>query len=157
MWHVMVVLHSLAGVAAFTVGVAALQPERLRRHPWLLPLLLWLLVALIVFMVGAMAAHWNELPGAAQLAFSGLAGLGLYMLRRAFAATTAGGGPAAARSVDDIGFILIALFDGFIIVTALDLGAPPWVVAPVAALAVVIGHRAVARTKRNAAPVPLAP
>jgi len=157
MWLVMIILHTAAGVAAFVVGIAALRAERLRRHLWLLPLLLWLLVATVVFVAGAVAAHWSDLSGVAQLTFCGLVGLGLYMLRRARSAVPAGGGPATARSMDDIGFTLISLFDGFIIVTALDLGAPPWVVAPVAALAVVIGHRAIARAKRNAAPLPLAP
>ncbi len=157
MWLVMIVLHAAAGVAAFVVGIAALQPQRRRKHLWLLPLLLWLLVAMVVFMAGAVAAHWTDLPGAAQLTFSGLVGLGLYMLHRARSAATAGCSSSTAGSVDDIGFILISLFDGFVIVTALDLGAPPWVVAPVAALAVVIGHRVIARTKRSAAPLPFAP
>ena len=30
--------------------------------------------------------------------------------------------------VEDVGFTLIALFDGFVIVSALDLGAPGWLV-----------------------------
>ncbi len=157
MWLVMIVLHAAAGVAAFVGGAVALHPERRRRHLWLLPLMLWLLVAMVVFVAGAVAARWTDLSGPAQLTFCGLIGLGLYMLHRARSAATAGGGLATARSMDDIGFTLISLFDGFLIVTALDLGAPPWIVAPVAALAVVIGHRAIARAKRSAAPLPLAP
>lgn len=55
--------------------------------------------------------------------------------------------PDPTRSIDDVGFLLISLFDGFVIVTALDLGAPPWLVAAAAAGAVLVGHRLVARRK----------
>ena len=152
MWHVLITVHALAGVAAFFVGVAALQPHQLRRRPWLLPLLAWLVAALVVSMVGAMAAHWTDLPGASQVTFSGLVGLGLYMFHRARRAPDApvADGRLAARSVDDVGFLLISLFDGFVIVTGLDLGAPPWIVVPVAVLAVLVGHHAVERTKGGA-------
>ncbi len=155
MWHVMITLHAVAGVAAFGVGVVVLRPDQVRRHPWLLRLLVWLLVALVVFMVGAMAAHWTELDSATQVVFSGLVGLGCYMLWRGMRARAATG-PAAAGlrlgTVDDIGFLLISLVDGFVIVAALDLGAPPWAVAGLAVAAVVIGHRAVERTKHPLRP-----
>ena len=59
--------------------------------------------------------------------------------------------------MDDIGFLLISLVDGFVIVTALDLGAPPWAVAPLAVAAVVVGHRAIGRAKRRAGPAPALP
>ncbi len=144
MWQVMITLHTVAGVAAFAVGMAVLQPRRARRHRWLLPTLLWLLVVLVVTMVGAMAAHWSDLPAATQIAFSALVGLGGYMVFRARRARAAG--PPA---LDDAGFLLISLFDGFVIVTALDLGAPPWAVAVLAGAAVVGGHRAVQQTKRR--------
>ena len=154
MWHVMITLHTAAGVAAFVVGVAALQPYQLRRRRWLLPLLAWLVAALLVSMVGAIAAHWNDLAGSARVTFSALVVLGLYMLHRARRAPTgsAPDGRLAARSMDDVGFLLISLFDGFVIVTALDLGVPPWIVAPVAVLAVLVGHRAVERSKGRAGP-----
>ncbi len=50
------------------------------------------------------------------------------------------------RYLDDIGFILIALFAGFLII-ALDLGAPGWAVALTAVAGVVAGHRAMQRVK----------
>ncbi len=148
MWLVMISLHSVAGLAAFVVGLAALQPVRARRHRWLVPLLVGLLVALVVFM----AAHWSDLAGVSQIVFSALVGLSLYMLYRALHARSllAGGDDRQQlRYMDDIGFVLIALFDGFVVVTALDLGAPPWIVAPAAVLAVVVGHYCVARAKHN--------
>jgi hypothetical protein len=60
----------------------------------------------------------------------------------------------APRHVDDLGFILIALFDGFVIVAAIDLGAPVWIVIPLALLAVLVGHRAIQRFKSRLATPP---
>ncbi len=53
------------------------------------------------------------------------------------------------RYMDDAGFVLIALVDGFVNVTALDLGAPPWIVTPAAILAVAVGHYCLARAKQS--------
>lgn len=113
-------------------------------------MLLWLLVALVVSMAGAMASNWGELPVATRLTFSGLFGLGAYMLHRARRAGAAARRPDPTRSIDDVGFLLISLFDGFVIVTALDLGAPPWLVAAAAVAAVLLGHRLVARRQEAA-------
>jgi hypothetical protein len=150
MWLVMVVLHAVAALGAFAVGLAAIDPRRGASHRWILPALVGLLVAMTVFMVGAMAAHWSDLPGASQVVFSALVGLAMFMVYRAWhASALADGGPG---HVDDLGFVLIALFDGFVIVAAIDLGAPVWLVIPLALLAVLVGHRAVERVKDRLAP-----
>ena len=44
---------------------------------------LWSLVALVVFLAGAIAAHWPQLGGTERLTFSALFLLGPYMLYRA--------------------------------------------------------------------------
>ena len=161
MWHVMIALHAVAGVGASVVGVACLRPGQVHRHRWLPTLLLGLIVALVVFMIGAMVAHWTELPAATQIVFTGLVGLGAYMLIRAKQARTAtarAGGVVRPSAVDDIGFLLISLGNGFVIVAALDLGAPPWAVVVLAAAVVVTGRRAVGRAMPTApAPVPAQP
>ncbi len=109
-----IVLHTLSGVSAFVVGVAALQPVRASRHRWLPPLLAGLLVGLVVFMVAAMAIHWTELAGASQILFAALVGLGVYMVHRALHARSLAAHADwrhQERYMDDIGFVLIALFD----------------------------------------------
>lgn len=153
MWLAMIVLHAAAGVAAFAVGCAALHPARLRRNRWLPALLVWLLAGLVLFMVGAMAAHWDDLEPAARIAFGALTVLGLYMLARARRARAAARHLSSRnqdRYIDDIGFVLVALLNGFVIVTALDLGAPPVAVAPLGVVAVITGHRMIAHAKRDA-------
>jgi hypothetical protein len=48
-----------------------------------------------------------------------------------------------------IGFILISLFDGFAIITAIDLQAPAWLVAVVAGGAVALGIYAINLRKKT--------
>ena len=43
------------------------------------------------------------------------------------------------KVIDHVGFVLISLFDGFAIVSALDLQAPGWLVAVIAVGAVGVG------------------
>lgn len=157
MWLPMIVLHAVAALGAFAVGAAAIDPGRAGSHRWTLPALVGLLVAMTVFMVAAMAAHWSDLPGASQVVFSALVGLALYMVYRAWHALSLAphdDAGRASRHIDDLGFILIALFDGFVIVAAIDLGAPVWLVTPLALVAVLVGHRLVQRYKSRVATPP---
>ena len=78
--------------------------------------------------------------------------LGLYILQRANHARLAlrlrHEGWRIAY-IDHVGFTLISLFDGFVIVGAIDLGAPGWLVAAAALLGVVGGIWAVGKAKSN--------
>lgn len=142
----MIVLHAAAGVTAFATGSGALfPPQAEQRAKQLFGVYLVSLVLLVVFLVGAMAAHWQQLGTTERVIFSALLLLGLYMVRRAFSAQ----GLLRQRSqswrlpyMEHIGFTLISLWDGFVIVLAIDLGAPGWLVAVLAVLGVVAGNRA---------------
>ncbi len=98
---------------------------------------------MLLLMAGAIAVHWADLDPTTRLIFLGLGALGLYMIWRA-----AHAGTRLRRQdqnwqpgyIDDIGFTLIALFDGFVIVAAIDLGAPVWLVVLIAVAGVVGGH-----------------
>jgi hypothetical protein len=102
------------------------------------------LIAMIVFLAGAILAHVSQLDALQRGIFAGLFVLSLYMLFRGARARTAlrvqhdGWWPIF---VDHIGFTLISLFEGFIIVSGIDLGAPGWLTAVVAVLGVVVGNR----------------
>ena len=50
--------------------------------------------------------------------------------------------------IGHIGFVLISLFDGFAIVSAIDLQAPGWLVAVIAVGAVAIGISAITVRKK---------
>jgi hypothetical protein len=46
---------------------------------------------------------------------------------------------------DDVGFTLVALFDGLVLVSAIDLGAPAWLVIAIGALGIALGRLGVER------------
>ena len=153
--NLIIIGHALAGVVSFSAGVLSLALTTTRS--WRFHTYLTSLVAMVVFMIVAVAWDWADLDASATTIYLGLVGLGLFMVARAV-------GAAArlrhrdrnwrSRYLDGIGFTLISLFEGFVIVAAIDLGAPPWLVLLVAAAGVAVGiwaknvakHRIMGRT-----------
>jgi hypothetical protein len=145
---VLIVLHAAAALMCFAAGVLCLRVRAATAGRF--RVYFWSLVAMLVFVLAAIAVHWGELDTAARLTFAGLGLLGLYMAWRAARAGTRlrrRGPDWQPRYVDDIGFTLISLFDGFVIVTALDLGAPVWLVIVAAVAGVAGGIYAMNRVK----------
>lgn len=151
LWHIMIALHALSGFVAFGTGVMALSPRRAKRYTWSLPVYYVSLVTLVIFMIGAQASHWTEMSQGEQIIFPGLTILGLYMIyraehaRRLLAAKTY----SASTYMGDIGFTLISLFNGFVIVGAIDLGGPIWVVVLGAVAATLVGNKIIEAAKKR--------
>lgn len=144
----LIVLHSIAGVASFAAGVASL---RLRAPgSWRFRVYLGSLAAMLAFVAGAIAVSWGGLGAGERLVFAGLSGLGLYMVWRAGRARIR----LARRErgwrqgyLDDVGFTLISLFAGFVMVSAIDLNAPGWLVTTIAIAGIVGGIRVMKQVK----------
>ncbi len=147
MWHtVFITLHAAAGVIAFTAGCLAL------RRPAFLTGYLWSLVALVGFLAVVVALDWLVPATDARALFVAFLGLGGYMIWRAVQAyrlRLATDAVQRARLVGHIGFTLIALFDGFVVVLALDLGAPMWLIIVAAVAGIAVGHITVERIKNE--------
>jgi hypothetical protein len=143
---IMIVLHAAAGAAAFVAGCLALFPPNAEQQArQLFGVYLVSLGLMIAFLLAAMAAHWQQLGTGEQAIFGGLVLLGLYMGWRALAARgllRRRGQQWRLPYMEHLGFTLIALWDGFVIVLAIDLGAPGWLVGVLAVLGVVVGNRA---------------
>lgn len=91
----MIILHAAAGVTAFVAGCLALvSPKAEQRAQRLFRVYLLSLGLMLVFLLAAMAAHWQQLSIAAQVTFGGLFLLGLYMGWRALSAWGCCGGAA---------------------------------------------------------------
>ena len=142
MHTIAIVAHATSAIAAFIIGVVLIfQRNTLRQIP-LARAFLVLLILMEVFLVIAILSHVTSLPTITQLIFGGLALLGAYMIWRAVQALTVLAKQNQAdqlKVIDHVGFVLISLFDGFAIVSALDLQAPGWLVAVIAVGAVGIG------------------
>ncbi|PTL71237.1 hypothetical protein C1I63_18530 [Rathayibacter caricis DSM 15933] len=139
MYALSIAVHATAGVVGFALGlVMALQPRLATKRA----VLLLYVAAMIVLVIGlavAVVAEWSQMEDARRAVDVGLILLGLYTLLRAIQAA------AAVRAahpgwqvafVDHVGFTLISLFDGFVIVAAINLGVPMPVVILLAILGV---------------------
>lgn len=129
----LIVLHTVAATVCFVAAILSLRlttPGSWRFRTYLVTL-----VALVAFMVGSIAVDWPELDTTTRLVYLGLSALGLFMITRGLRAgaglrrRTNGWRP---RYIDDVGFTLISLFAGFVIVSAIDLHWPGWLVGLIA-------------------------
>jgi hypothetical protein len=148
----LITLHAAAGIVCFAVGAYALLAATPTTPVFRIYGLS--LLALVVLLAAAIAVDWRDLSTATRWIYSLLAVLGLYMLWRAGrAGVRLRRRPRGWRAgfVDDVGFTLISLFDGFVIVAAIDLNAPGWLVAVIAVLGVGCGIVAINKMKGRVA------
>ncbi|MEP6696763.1 MAG: hypothetical protein ABJA34_07775, partial [Pseudonocardiales bacterium] len=146
----LITLHAAAGLLAFVTGCVAMF-----RRSWFRPYL-GSLIAMVVFLAAAVAADWAAANMALRVLFAGLGVLGVYLVWLAVQAGRVVGptDPAlSSRYRQRIGFTLVALFVGFVAIAILDIGAPSWVVAVVAALTAAAGHAVVRRLRARPVPV----
>jgi hypothetical protein len=145
-----IVVHAVSATGAFIVGIVLLFQSNTHRQLQLGVAFLVLLILMEVFLVIAILSHVTSLPTITQSIFGGLAILGVYMIWRAVQALKVlqeqEGNQGAV--IDHIGFNLISLFDGFAIISAIDLQAPGWLVAVIAVGAVAIGIYAINARKK---------
>jgi hypothetical protein len=145
---VLIILHATTALVCFGAGVLSLGLQTATSGRF--RLYFWSLLAMLVFMAGAIAVRWVDVELSARSIFLGLGALGIYMAYRAGRAGTRlrrHDQDWRPRYLDDIGFTLISLFDGFVIVAAIDLGAPVWLVVLIAVAGVAGGVQAMKRVK----------
>ncbi len=152
----LIAVHALSGVVSFVVGCLLVFAPGYRTDRRLFDLYLWPLVGLVVFLLLVIVVDWPQLSDTERIIFSGLVLLGLYMLYRANQAREAlNQRPAGwqSRYIDHIGFTLTSLFEGFIIISGIDLGMEGWLVAVAAVLGLIVGRWAIERAKSSVQPV----
>jgi hypothetical protein len=145
---VLVALHALAGVGCFVAGALSLSVST--ASTWRYRAYLGSLIGMAGFAAAAVTAGWQARDQVSRAVFVALLVLAGYLVWRGIhAGRQLRDRPGGWRStyVDDIGFTLIALFEGFAIVAAIDLGAPVWLVVVIAVAGVVAGNLAIRRIK----------
>jgi hypothetical protein len=143
--------HAVCGLVALATGIAILfrRPTPGVPSPLFRVYLgtLWLMV---LFLVTVVALDWRTVPAGSKVLYGLLLLLALYVAWRGWSALQHRGHPVGDRRagfIEDVGFTVIALFDGFVIISALDLGAPLWLVLVIAALGVLAGRYGVQRAR----------
>ena len=130
-------VHAVAATVAFAAGLAAVPAGRLVR----------LHLVAVALMAGALLpavlVDWARTPAGARAAFGALGVLATVVVLRAALAVRGRpqltGGPTAGY-LGHLGFTLIALADGFVVVAAIRAALPGAAVALLALGVVVVGH-----------------
>jgi hypothetical protein len=132
MWHtIFIATHAGAGGIALLTGCVTIARRAL------FGIYFGALIAMEVFLMLAIAAQWTAIDTPARILFSAFALLGLLMVWRANQARRT---PLGRGYVEHVGFTLVALFDAFIVILVLNLGAPVWLVAGSAILIAMAAH-----------------
>ena len=145
----LIAVHAATGTASLLTGVVVVARHRL------FALYLWSLVISIVTLTAAVALAWRGRPAATNLLFAGLVVLGAAMVRSGVLARPLRpdpSGPASQRFLDLVGFTLISLFDGFVIVAVLTRGGPAWLALVAATAGVIVGRAAMHQVADQPAP-----
>lgn len=140
MWHtIFIAAHAATGGLALLAGCVTI----VRRA--LFGTYFWALIAMEMFLLLAIAAEWTTLDQVTRILFGAFALLGLVMVWRANQARR---GPYGSDYVEHVGFTLVALFDAFVVILVLNLGAPVWLVVGSGVGIAVAGHFVLVAVRR---------
>ncbi len=140
----LIALHAIAGTVALLAGGVA------HRGRVLFEVYFWALVACVGFLVAAVLDGWAEYDGVTRPLFGAFVVLGVVMVAMAASARRLSLSPAY---VDRVGFTLVALFDAFVVVTVLNLGAPVALVVGSGVALGLAGHFVLRAAKAGLVPV----
>lgn len=151
MLHILLIaVHAVSGLVALTAGLIALRPDD--APPVTFRLYLGSLWTMVLALAAAVALDFPALDSASQVTFGALTLFAGYIGWRGWSAQrNARERPAGwrPRYVADVGFTLIALFTGFVVIAVLDLGAPIWLVLATGVLAVLGGRAALGQAEQH--------
>jgi hypothetical protein len=155
----LIAAHATCAIAAFVLGLVVIwQPPT--RVTAAFRAYLATLSLMVLFLVAVILVDLAHLETPKRIVFLALLLLAVYMTWRGWQAAQElrqQTGNWRDAYIEDVGFTLITLFDGFVIVAALDLGAPIWLVLVIGALGIIAGRIGVVRIKsRTMAAAPLA-
>ena len=148
----LIVLHATCATLAFGVGCALMVrlPTSVRSVRF------WIyyaaLFAAMLLLISVVLLDWTDLILTKRIAFGLLCLLALYLLwrtERSRQSLVRQGEDWRKKFAGHVGFVLISLFDGFCIITAIDLHLPPLVIVVVAVLGVAAGILVIRRVVRR--------
>ncbi len=152
--NLLIAAHAALAVAAFFLGViAVLRPAGQMSTMFRVYLAaLWLMV---LFLITVVLVDWTGLDPISRIVYSALLALAVYTGWRGWSAAQDlqnRAGDWQSAYIEDVGFTLIALFDGFVVVGSIDLGAPIALVVAIGVLGVAAGRYGIQRLKGHALP-----
>jgi cobalamin synthase len=135
------------------VGLPSLRPpQRTDGRTWYRWLYLLCIVMLVASLVPLVTTDGAGLDVGGRIAFTALTVLGIVMVFRIILAgrvASARQGDWQKRYINHVYFTYISLWEGFVILPALNLPLPQLTVPAVAVAVLLIGHMLIARYKRR--------
>ena len=153
--NILIILHAASATVSFFAGGILMFSRKYTSNQMVFLVYWWTLVGMTVLLAGSILIYWTEYTGAERIIFPGLLILAIYMLYRARQANQllqAQQHGWQQGYMEHIGFTLISLFEGFIIVSGLNAGLPSWLVAFLAILGVLGGRWSIAFAQRRVEP-----
>jgi uncharacterized membrane protein YfcA len=141
--NVLIILHASAATISFFAGCLVVLVPIYTANQGVFRLYWWSLIGMVIILLGAILVYWTEYSSIERIIFPGLLVLGFYMLFRARSAShllQAQQNDWKSNYIEHIGFTLISLFEGFIIVSGLNSGVAGWLVALLAILGLLAGR-----------------
>jgi hypothetical protein len=152
--NILIILHTITATICFFAGCLLILSPAYASNQNLFSLYLWTLIGMTVLLAGAIFVFWEEYSDTERIVFPGLLGLALFMVFRGWGASLVLQTQQKDWKlgyVEHIGFTLISLFEGFVIVSGLNSGLPGWLVAIVAVLGLLAGRWILGSAKRRTA------
>ena len=152
--NVLIVLHTIMATVSFFAGCLLIFSPKYATNETVFNLYLWPLIGMGLLLAGAIFVYWSEYTDTERIVFPGLLGLAFFMIFRGWGASLVlHTQPKNWKLgyIEHVGFTLISLFEGFVIVSGLNAGLPGWLVAIVAILGLLGGRWVLAYAKRIAA------
>jgi uncharacterized membrane protein YfcA len=150
--NVLIILHASAATLSFVAGCLLIFLPIYTSNQRLFSFYWWSLIGMVIILLGAILVYWTKYSITERIIFPGLLILAFYMLYRARSANHLLGAQQNDWKhgyIEHIGFTLISLFEGFIIVSGLNSGISGLLVALAAILGVLIGRWAIGFAQRK--------
>lgn len=144
---IFIIIRTISGCSAFLFGCLVLKPS-LKNYKF--DIFYYSLLLLIFSLAVVMVMDWNHLKLRGHITYSMLVLLGVYTFYRAHLAKLRVMRPGiikVSNYINDIGFALVSLFVGFVIIGSIDLGVPRWIIIVMGILGILAGINAVTYKK----------
>jgi hypothetical protein len=150
--NVLIILHTITATISFFAGSLLIFSPKYATNETLFNLYLWPLIGMGLLLAGALFVNWENYSDTERVIFPGLLGLAFFMIFRGWGASLVLHTQQKKWKlgyIEHIGFTLISLFEGFVIVSGLNAGLPGWLVGVIAFLGLLGGRWVIAYARRT--------
>jgi hypothetical protein len=150
----MIILHAASATLAFFAGCLLVISPTYMENRQIFRVYWWALIGMAVLLGAAILVYWTQYSAIERIIFPGLFVLSIYMLYRAWTANrllVSSRTDWSHHYIEAIGFTLISLFEGFMIVSGLNAGFPIWLIALIAITGLLVGRWLIGSAQRKVA------